>query len=95
LADVQPHLRHGNAALNQINKQNVGRLTQTWTDRWRRCDREHPIVYRGVMYVEVPTQATAWCHGGPRRSTPRAESHLGIRPVGDPSRAKTLAIFKT
>src|SRR5262249_26193881 len=44
--------------LNQINRQNVGRLTQVWTRPMAAGTVENiPIVYRGVMYVEVPTQA--------------------------------------
>src|SRR5881409_2318901 len=41
--------------LNQINKQNVGRLTQVWSNALASGVIEIiPIVYSGVMYVEVP-----------------------------------------
>src|SRR5437867_6664846 len=43
--------------LNQINKQNVGRLTQVWSNALASGVIEIiPIVYSGVMYVEVPSQ---------------------------------------
>src|SRR6266705_1280835 len=43
--------------LNQINKQNVSRLTQVWTKPIAAGTIEIiPIVHAGVMYIEVPTQ---------------------------------------
>src|SRR5207244_6927464 len=42
--------------LNQINKQNVGRLTQVWKNDLAAGNIEIiPIVHNGVMYVEVPS----------------------------------------
>src|SRR5437868_15150281 len=43
--------------LNQINKQNVARLTQVWKNDLAAGNIEMiPIVHNGVMYVEVPVQ---------------------------------------
>src|SRR2546428_7363448 len=43
--------------LDQINKQNVGRLTQVWSNALASGSIEIiPIVHAGVMYIEVPTQ---------------------------------------
>src|ERR671930_406871 len=43
--------------LNQINKQNVGRLTQVWKDDLQSGTIEIiPIVHDGVMYIQVPSQ---------------------------------------
>src|SRR3989442_10258010 len=43
--------------LNQINKQNAGRLTQVWSNALPAGTIEIiPIVHDGVMYVEVPSQ---------------------------------------
>src|SRR5437870_7803518 len=43
--------------LNQINKQNVGRLTQVWKkDLLPGAIEIIPIVHDGIMYVEVPSQ---------------------------------------
>src|SRR6185295_4496574 len=83
--------------LTQINKQNVGRLTQAWTRPLAAGVIENiPIVYRGVMYVEVPTQAD----GMVRTAVQALDATNGsliweyVRPAGGPSRAKTLAIFE-
>src|SRR5215813_9945581 len=43
--------------LNQINKQNVARLTQVWKNDLAAGTIEIiPIVHNGVMYVEVPVR---------------------------------------
>src|SRR5438045_9750002 len=43
--------------LNQITKQNAGRLTQVWSNALPAGTIEIiPIVHDGVMYVEVPSQ---------------------------------------
>src|SRR5881296_561686 len=42
--------------LNQINKQNAGRLTQVWSNALPAGTIEIiPIVHDGVMYVSVPS----------------------------------------
>src|SRR5438093_6497696 len=43
--------------LNQINRQNVGRLTEVWSNALAAGPIEIiPIVHSGVMYVVVPSQ---------------------------------------
>src|SRR4026209_1448603 len=83
--------------LNQINKQNVGRLTQTWTKPLAAGVIENiPIVHRGVMSAEVPTQVD----GMVRTAVQALDATNGnliweyVRARGGPTRAKTLAIFE-
>src|SRR5207249_5893734 len=83
--------------LNQINKQNVGRLTQVWSNALAAGTIEIiPIVHSGVMYVEVPSQE----NGTARTAVQALDATNGKliweykRPGGGPSRAKTLAIFE-
>src|SRR5262245_9284337 len=83
--------------LNQINKQNVGRLTQVW-----KKDLQHgaiemiPIVHDGVMYVEVPARDEK----GPKTAVQALDATNGnliweyIRPNGGAARPKTLSIFE-
>src|SRR5215468_9474647 len=43
--------------LDQINKQNVGRLSQVWkNDLQAGVIESIPIVHDGVMYLQVPSQ---------------------------------------
>ena len=83
--------------LNQINKQNVGRLTQVWSNALAAGTIEIiPIVHSGVMYVEVPSQENSTA----RTAVQALDATNGKliweykRPGGGPSRAKTLAIFE-
>jgi len=83
--------------LNQINKQNVGRLTQVWSNALPAGTIEIiPIVHGGVMYVAVPSQQ----NGMPRTAVQALDATTGgliweyKRPAGGVSRAKTLSIFE-
>ena len=83
--------------LNQINKQNVGRLTQVWSNALPAGTIEIiPIVHGGVMYVAVPSQQ----NGMPRTAVQALDAATGgliweyKRPAGGVSRAKTLSIFE-
>lgn len=83
--------------LDQIDRQNVSRLTQVWTKPLSTGVIESiPLVYRGVMYLEVPTQVD----GMVRTAVQALDAASGtliweyVRPRGGPSRAKTLAIFE-
>ena len=83
--------------LTQINKQNVGRLTQVWSNALPSGTIEIiPIVHSGVMYVVVPSQE----NGMGRTAVQALDATNGNliweykRPAGGPSRSKTLAIFE-
>jgi alcohol dehydrogenase (cytochrome c) len=83
--------------LNQINKQNVGRLTQVWSNALAAGTIEIiPIVHSGVMYVVVPSQE----NGMGRTAVQALDATNGNliweykRPAGGPSRSKTLGIFE-
>ena len=83
--------------LNQINRQNVGRLTQVWSNALPAGTIEIiPIVHSGVMYVAVPSQE----NGMPRTAVQALDATTGgliweyKRPAGGVSRAKTLSIFE-
>lgn len=83
--------------LNQINKGNAARLTQVWTKPLANGTIEViPIVYRGVMYVPVPTQV----NGMTRTAVQALDAANGgliweyVRPAGGASRTKTLGIFE-
>jgi len=83
--------------LNQINKQNVGRLTQVWSNALAAGTIEIiPIVHSGVMYVVVPSQE----NGMGRTAVQALDATNGNllweykRPAGGLSRSKTLGIFE-
>ena len=83
--------------LNQINKQNVGRITQAWTKPLAAGSIEIiPIVHGGVMYVAVPVQVD----GMTRTAVQALDATNGnliweyMRPTGGASRSKTLGIFE-
>ena len=83
--------------LNQINKQNVGRITQAWTKPLAAGSIEIiPIVHGGVMYVAVPVQVD----GMIRTAVQALDATNGnliweyMRPTGGASRSKTLGIFE-
>src|SRR5437667_896228 len=83
--------------LNQINKQNVGRITQAWTKPLAAGPIEIiPIVHGGVMYVAVPVQVD----GMTRTAVQALDATNGnliweyMRPTGGASRSKTLVIFE-
>jgi alcohol dehydrogenase (cytochrome c) len=83
--------------LNQINKQNVSRITQAWTKPLAAGSIEIiPIVHGGVMYVAVPVQVD----GMTRTAVQALDATNGnlmweyIRPTGGASRTKTLGIFE-
>jgi PQQ-dependent dehydrogenase (methanol/ethanol family) len=83
--------------LNQINKQNVGRLMQVWSNTLAAGTIEIiPIVHSGVMYVVVPSQE----NGMARTAVHALDATNGNliweykRPVGGPSRSKSLGIFE-
>jgi alcohol dehydrogenase (cytochrome c) len=83
--------------LNQINRQNAGRLTQVWSKALPPGTIEIiPIVYRGVMYSVVPAQID----GKPRTGVLALDAATGNviweyqRPAGGASRTKSLAIFE-
>jgi len=83
--------------LNQINKQNVGRLTQVWSNALAAGTIEIiPIVHSGVMYVVVPSQES----GMTRTAVQALDATNGNliweykRRAGGPSRSKTLGIFE-
>ncbi|PYS07106.1 MAG: hypothetical protein DMG12_01650 [Acidobacteria bacterium] len=83
--------------LNQINKQNVGRITQAWTKPLAAGPIEIiPIVHGGVMYVAVPVQVD----GMTRTAVQALDATNGnliweyMRPTGGASRSKTLGIFE-
>jgi alcohol dehydrogenase (cytochrome c) len=83
--------------LNQINKQSVGRLTQVWSNALPAGTIEIiPIVHGGVMYVVVPSQE----NGMARTAVQALDATNGNliweykRPMGGPSRSKTLGIFE-
>jgi len=83
--------------LNQINKQNAGRLTQVWSNALPAGTIEIvPIVHDGVMYVEVPSQE----NGAGRTAVQALDATNGSliweyrRPAGGRSRAKSLGIFE-
>ena len=83
--------------LNQITKQNTGRLTQVWSNALPAGTIEIiPIVHDGVMYVEVPSQE----NGTGRTAVQALDATNGNliweykRPAGGPSRAKSLGIFE-
>ena len=85
--------QHRFSPLNQINKDNVGQLRMAWTRGLPAGSQEStPIVYRGVMYMNVPggtVQAVNATNGDliweyardyPKHINPRASRHknLGI-----------------
>ena len=83
--------------LNQINKQNVGKLTRVWKNDLAPGTIEIiPIVHNGVMYVEVPVQD----NGMNRIAVQALDATNGnliwqyIRPTGSAARPKTLALFE-
>jgi len=83
--------------LNQINRQNVGRLMQVWSNTLAAGTIEIiPIVHSGVMYVVVPSQE----NGMGRTAVQALDATNGNliweykRPMGGPSRAKSLGIFE-
>ena len=83
--------------LNQINKQNVGRLMQVWSNTLAAGTIEIiPIVHSGVMYVVVPSQE----NGMGRTAVQALDATNGNliweykRPTGGPSRSKSLGIFE-
>jgi len=83
--------------LNQINKQNVGRLMQVWSNTLAAGTIEIiPIVHSGVMYVVVPSQE----NGMARTAVHALDATNGDliweykRPAGGPSRSKSLGIFE-
>src|SRR5437868_1383875 len=83
--------------LNQINKQNVSKLTQVWKNELANGTIEIiPIVHNGVMYVEVPIQD----NGMNRMAVQALDATNGnliwqyIRPTGNAARPKTMAIFE-
>jgi len=83
--------------LNQITRQNVGRLTQVWSNPLPAGTIEIiPIVHSGVMYVAVPSQES----GMPRTAVQALDATTGAliweykRPAGGVTRAKTLSIFE-
>ena len=83
--------------LNQINKQNAGRLTQVWSNPLPPGTIEIiPIVHDGVMYLVAPSQE----NGAARTAVQALDATNGQiiweykRPAGGPSRAKTLGIFE-
>ena len=60
--------------LNQINRQNVGRLTQVWSNALPAGTIEIiPIVHGGVMYVAVPSQQ----NGMPRTAVQALDAATG------------------
>jgi PQQ-dependent dehydrogenase (methanol/ethanol family) len=83
--------------LNQINKQNVGKLVQVWkNDLPAGAIEIIPIVHDGVMYVEIPSPE----NGMPRTAVQALDATTGKviweykRPTGGAARPKTLAIFE-
>jgi len=83
--------------LNQITRQNAGRLTQVWSNALPAGTIEIiPIVHDGVMYVEVPSQE----NGMGRTAVQALDATTGTliweykRPAGGVSRAKSLGIFE-
>src|SRR5881392_679205 len=76
--------------LNQISKQNAGRLTQVWSNPLPPGTIEIiPIVHDGVMYIVVPSQEK----GTAVQALDATNGQLiweYKRPAGGPSRAKTL-----
>src|SRR3989454_7279879 len=83
--------------LNQITKQNTGRLTQVWSNGLPAGTIEIiPIVHDGVMYIEVPSQE----NGAGRTAVQALDATNGKlvweykRATGGPSRAKSLGIFE-
>src|SRR5437868_11187051 len=83
--------------LNQINKQNVARLTQVWKNDLAAGNIEMiPIVHNGVMYVEVPVQD----NGTSRTAVQALDATNGnliwqyVRPTGGAGRPKTMSIFE-
>jgi PQQ-dependent dehydrogenase (methanol/ethanol family) len=83
--------------LNQINKQNVSKLTQVWKNDLATGTIEIiPIVHNGVMYVEVPVRDNEMN----RIAVQALDATNGnliwqyIRPTGNAARPKTLAIFE-
>jgi alcohol dehydrogenase (cytochrome c) len=71
--------------LDQINAQNVGKLQQAWTRELPTGTMEIiPIVYRGVLYIEVP--------GGVAALDGATGSVLWEYKRGAASRAKSMAI---
>jgi alcohol dehydrogenase (cytochrome c) len=84
--------------LNQINKQNVGRLAQVWKkDLLSGSIEMIPIVHDGVMYVEVPGKDDK---GASKTAVQALDATNGnliweyIRPNGGAARPKTLSIFE-
>src|SRR2546428_5673413 len=83
--------------LNQIHRQNVGRLTQVWSNALPAGTIEIiPMVHSGVMYAAVPSQE----NGMPRTAVQALDATTGgliweyKRPAGGVSRAKSLGIFE-
>src|SRR5262245_61512295 len=83
--------------LNQINKQNVGRLAEAWKkDLLAGTIEMIPIVHDGVMYVQVPSQED----GMPKTAVQALDAANGKliweykRPNGGAARPKTLSIFE-
>jgi alcohol dehydrogenase (cytochrome c) len=83
--------------LNQINKQNVSRLTQAWKkDLLPGAIEIIPIVHDGVMYLEVPSTD----NGMPKTAVEALDATTGNliweykRPAGGAARPKTLGIFE-
>ncbi|HLH30672.1 MAG TPA: PQQ-binding-like beta-propeller repeat protein, partial [Terriglobia bacterium] len=83
--------------LNQITKQNVGKLTQVWKNELAAGTIEIiPLVHNGVMYVEVPVRENEMN----RIAVQALDATNGnliwqyVRPTGNAARPKTLAIFE-
>src|SRR5437660_2691025 len=83
--------------LNQINRQNVSRLTQVWKNDLPAGTIEIiPIVHDGVMYVEMPSSED----GKPKTAVQALDAATGKliweykRPNGGNARPKTLSIFE-
>jgi len=83
--------------LDQINKQNVGRLAEVWKKELRTGANEIiPIVHDGVIYLLVPSQLD----GAARTAVQALDATTGallweyIRPAGGVSRSKAMGIFE-
>jgi len=83
--------------LNQINRQNVGRLAEVWKrDLLPGTIEIIPIVHDGVMYVQVPAQD----NGMPKTAVQAIDATNGNliweykRLTGGASRPKSMAMFE-
>jgi alcohol dehydrogenase (cytochrome c) len=86
--------------LNQINKQNVSKLTEVWSNPLASGSGVYieiiPIVHDGVMYVEVPIKD----NGMNRTAVQALDATNGkliwqyMRPNGGNARPKTMSIFE-